>query len=249
MDFFGFDPTFGLSGDELGNYSKIVVATLTIGALIGGRVSWLIARWNFSRGSFRHRISFERVAFRDGVEKLKNGKAARVVNVDFASDGDEKDLNALFGSKFLENQIKRQTKRANGLITLPNETHHFRLMSVLEDRLTGNDPRANVDAVMGRRVNENHVVFAPAYVAEIENGKNDMAMVRVFYMSEERAVWLLDPENQAMLRSTKHRTLPWLKTIIQIGNATKPKGEGHRGTNPVWHSTIETSIGAGQMAT
>lgn len=212
-------------------YAKVVLETIKhlqvlIAVVVGGGVSWYFTRQSYKQGNFRGRIEFI------GVEPTDDG-------VDFHTHGPQMDLSQVVGLKRLEQLMIAGTKKMNGdeILRLPKGVDQRRMMEILEDWLTGNDPRANMAALKKRPVHEDRVGFCPTFYKE----EGDDAMIRVFVFDPEWVGKLTDENVFKRQHARKKRFAYRIPLMLQIAKEAISERSKSGETAAVWHTVVKTA--------
>ena len=136
MNIFGLQVT--------GDHVRLLVPILGV---VGG---FLAGRWSRHRGSVHFKkedlVTSSVVIEMYGIKKDADG--SDILHV--ITQGSSASIESFFNSPDLVGHVKRQAIKHPGLLQLPNQVARRMMMDEGKDKITGLDPKANMDFVHGR---------------------------------------------------------------------------------------------------
>ena len=216
---------------EFARHSQAVVA-LGTGVVMSG-ATWYFTRQSYKDGMFRTRIEF--IGFEPEAQ------ADGTYLVDFPTHGDQENLSAVIGMRLLEKKVSKATKSTmNGFVVLPDPRDHKRMMAILEDHVSGNDPRTNAEALDGVPTRRVEIYFAPTFFYE---EAEDMSMIRVFEISQKFIPLLADPLHRKKFKARLARKDDMLQWAIMVAERVDHPDQASSDTAYIWPTTLRASFG------
>jgi hypothetical protein len=241
---------FGL--EITGDHARLLVAVF--GGVFAS-FGFLAGRWT------RHRSA---VAFKKedlvgstlaselyGFEPKADGR----VTLHIVTQGSAEAMASVFTNADLVHHIQRAAHRHPGLLLLPEPVAHRMMMDEGKDRITGLDPKANLDFVQGRPVREDCVLFGFAAYPERENGNghgdtslhDEVARLVQMVVAERYIASLADPAFIARVDVAHAGYKPRVARLHDFAREwvrleSLQRGERSAAIDKIWKITVRTSL-------
>lgn len=149
--------------DISGEHARLIMTAL--GGLIGV-LGFVAGRWSRHRGHVQFKredlVTTSIVIEFYGVIAQPDGSEL----LDIVTQGGSASVEDYFHNPDLVTNVRRAAAKHPGLLQLANPVAHRMMMHEGEDKITGLDPRANMDLVKGRRTRDDKVLIAFAAYRE-----------------------------------------------------------------------------------
>jgi len=228
MDLSLFKPFVDLVHESKGTASVIFAAGVGTQHVV--RYWW--DRRNLKKMNFRSRIEFI------GVEPVIENRQRYL---EFSTHGKQGNLKSVIELPMLERSIvaaTRTAKKSGGLLRLKHGSEHRLMMEQFEEHLTGLDPDANLDAIMGRtlEVDADHVAFCPTFYYE----DGDTSIIRVYVVDAELLPQFAKLEFCQQFICRPKRYTYRLEMLCHIAKELDSPHEKSGDTAVIWHTKIKT---------
>lgn len=216
---------------EVLRHSQTAIALVT-GAGVSA-VTWYLTRRSYLSGTFPTRV--EVVGFEPELQ------SDGTYIVDFPTHGDQMNLSELIGMPRLEKKIIAAAKHADTrFVVLEDAYSHRMMMGILEDHVTGNDPRTNAEALDGVPTRRVEVFFSPMYFYEESEG---LWMLRVCVIAQKFARMLVNGE-ASKFRPRLPRKGDLLEVFQDLATHVDDDEQASGDTAFIWPTTLKASLGA-----
>ncbi len=246
MEIFGLEIT--------GDHARLLVA------LFGG----IFAAFGFLAGRWtRHRsaIAFKREDLVGssiatelyGFEPKPDGR----VTLHIVTQGSAEAVSAVFTNPVLIRHIQRDAGRHPGLLALKEPVAHRMMMDEGKDRITGLDPKANLDFIQGRPFRADDVLFGFGAYAERENGRenrtgepalrDEVARLVQMVVAERYIPSLADPTFIALLDVAHAGYRPRIARLHEFAREWQriqqmAPAERNAAVDKIWKVAVRTSL-------
>lgn len=239
-----------LFGIEItGEHARLaILAFSTLFASLG----FFAGRWS----RHRSRVSFKRedlvastvVTELYGIEQGADGSFV----LHIITQGGTEPIERVFTNPELMHHVQRAANRHPGLIQLKDPVAHRMMMDEGKDRITGLDPKANLDFMHGRPTRDDEVLFGFAAYKEANGDRtralhDEVGRLVQMVISMRHVGLLADPEFARQLKvqhaGYKPRALrlhDFAKEWLRL--ETLPHSERSGATDKIWHVTVRTAL-------
>ena len=240
MNIFGFD----ITGEHARLASALLGGLFAVFAFFAGRWSKHRSKVRFNREDL---VGSTVVTEFYGVVRQPGGRDV----LHIVTQGGSEAMAAVFTSPDLIRHIKKAALRHPGLLQLRDQIAHRMMMDEGKDRITGLDPKANLDFLHGRPTRNDEVLFG--FAAYKENGHNgsdlhdEVARLVQIVVSPDLIPQLADPAFIAALEVEHAGYRPRCARLHDFAVewqrlSSLPKSELSAATDKIWHVTVRTAI-------
>ena len=231
-----------------GDHARLLLTVL--GGLIGV-LGFFAGRWSRHRSHvrFKHEdlvTSSVLVEFY-GIQDQPDGAE----RLDFITQGGSMTLESFFVNPDLIASIRRAVARHPGLLRLPDPVAHRMMMTEGKDRITGLDPKANVDFIQGRPTRDDDLLIGFAAYREGTHEKNGLhdqvARLILMVVSPSLIGRLAEPAYVARLGVPHAGLAPRRDRLHDFARAwlslqEQPRGQRSGGSDAIWQITVRSSL-------
>ena len=167
------------------------------------------------------------------------------------TQGSAEPFSSVFTNAELIRHIQRAARKHPGLLQLKDPVAHRMMMDEGKDRITGLDPKANMDFIHGRPTREDDVLFGFAAYKETGNGfaslHNEVGRLTQMVVAKADIDKLADPgfvQALVVQHSGYHPRVNRLHDFAREWQRLRalPQTELHAATDRIWSVTVRTSI-------
>jgi hypothetical protein len=230
-----------------GDHARLITAVL--GALLAA-ASFFAGRWSRHRQRVRFRkedlvastVVTELYGFSDGED------GRRILHI--VSQGGTRSTAEVFTNPTLIEHVQREARKHPGLVGLKNPIAHRMMMDEGKDRITGHDPKANMDFLFGRPTREDEVLFGFGAWAETGDRRNalhdEIGRLVQMVVALRDVPRLTDDAFIAELGVQHAGYKPRIKRLAAFAREWQrlealPHTERHAATDKIWKVTVRTS--------
>ncbi len=225
-----------------------VLAFSTLVAALG----FVAGRWSRHRG----RVSFKQedlvastvVTELYGIERRADGSSV----LHIVTQGGTVSIDRVFTNPDLMHHVQRAAKRHPGLLQLKDPVAHRMMMDEGKDRITGLDPKANLDFIHGRPTRNDEVLFGFAAYKEANGDRtralhDEVGRLVQMVISVEHVHLLADADFAQALKVQHAGYQPRAVRLHQFAREwlrleTLPHAQRSGATDKIWHVTVRTSL-------
>jgi hypothetical protein len=243
---------FGL--EITGDHARLLVA------LFGGifaAFGFLAGRWTRHRSTqaFKREdlVSSTVATELYGFEAKPDGR----VVLHIVTQGGAEAMSAVFTNPVLIRHIQRDASRHPGLLALNEPVAHRMMMDEGKDRITGLDPKANLDFMQGRPVRTDDVLFGFGAYQERANGRenrngepalrDEVARLVQMVVAERHITSLADPAFIALLDVAHAGYRPRVDRLHEFAREwlhieQMAPSERSAAVDKIWKVSVRTSL-------
>ncbi len=221
-----------------------------VGGLLGV-LGFIAGRWSRHRSYVRFKredlVTSSILVEFYGIESLGDGTE----RLDFITQGGSMALENFFFNSDLIGRIRRAAAKHPGLLRLPDPVAHRMMMTEGKDRLTGLDPKANIDYALGRPTGNDEVLIGFAAYREgshEHNGLHDqVARLILMVVSPDLIGRLADPDYVARLAVPHAGYAPRRDRLHDFAREWMrleqlPRADRSGGKDAVWRITVRSAL-------
>src|SRR5262245_40002655 len=240
VQFFGLEIT--------GDHARLIVPVLGGAIAVGG---FIAGRWSKHRG----RVHFKREDLVTSLITVENyGIKTQPDGSDMlhiVTQGSSSTLESFFLNADLVRHVKREAVKHPGLLLLPNPVAHRMMMDEGKDKITGLEPKANMDFLHGRPTQDDETLFGFAAYSERDRGGNGLhdqiARLVLMVVSPILIERLADSEYVERLGVAHSGYRPRAQRLHDFAREWQrlqilPIAERSSATDRIWQITVRTSL-------
>jgi hypothetical protein len=240
MDIFGLEIT--------GDHARLLVAVFGgLFAVFG----FLAGRWSRHRSAVHFKredlVGSTLATELYGFSARADGRTV----LHIVTQGSAEPFITAFTNAELIRHIQRAASKHPGLLQLKDPVAHRMMMDEGKDRITGLDPKANMDFIHGRPTREDEVLFGFAAYKETGNGyaslRNEVARLTQMVVAKADIDRLADLSFVQALDVQHAGYRPRLQRLHDFALEWQrlralPPAELHAATDKIWSVTVRTSL-------